>query len=156
MQSDAWGLLALCLLIGVVLAGPSLGPFIGLALVVSLLLHETGHMLMAAALGVQVKEFGLSLFGAYIRRAYATSRHDEILIALAGPLASLALAGLLLPMPGIAHQVGLCNMAVGFINLLPIPASDGLRILKTLRNPNCPGPEHPGPIVPALTESHPN
>jgi hypothetical protein len=52
--------------------------------------------------------------------------------------------------------VALGNMALGFINLLPIPSSDGLRILKTLRNPNNPGPEPSAAIVPKLSESHPN
>jgi len=149
MQPDGYGLLILCVLIGIMLDGLRLGPLVGLLLVVSLLLHEAGHMLMASSLGVEVKEFGISLFGAYIRRAYATNRHDEILIALAGPLTSFCIAMPIIPLHGITHQVALGNMALGFINLLPIPSSDCMRILKTLRNPNT-----PSPIATALTESH--
>ncbi len=138
---DGLGLLVLCILIGVMMDGGWRGPFVGILLVVSLLLHEVGHILMAASLGVEVKEFGLSLFGAYTRRSYATNRHDEVLIALAGPLTSFCIAMPLIGLHGVAHQVALGNMALGFINLLPIPSSDGLRILKTLRNPNAPGPD---------------
>jgi len=156
MHPDGYGLLVLCALIGIALDGGWRGPLVGLLLVVSLLLHEAGHMLMAASLGVQVKEFGISLFGAYIRRSYATNRHDEVLIALAGPLTSFCIAMPLIGLHGVAHQVALGNMALGFINLVPIPSSDGMHILKTLRNPNAPGPDVPNPIVPTLTESHPN
>ena len=161
LQSDGLGLLVLCILIGVMMDGGWRGLLVGCLLVISLLLHEMGHIVMAASLGVEVKEFGLSLFGAYTRRSYATNRHDEILIALAGPLTSFCIAMPLIGLHGVAHQVALGNMALGFINLLPIPSSDGLRILKTLRNPNAPGPETssadtPSSIVPKLTESHPN
>ena len=156
LPPDGLGLIALCLLIGVMMDGGWRGPIVGFLLVVSLILHEMGHIVMAASLGVQVKEFGLSLFGAYTRRSYATNRHDEVLIALAGPLTSFCIAMPLIGLHGVAHQVALGNMALGFINLLPIPSSDGLRILKTLRNPNVPGPETSAPIVTKLTESHPS
>jgi Zn-dependent protease len=156
MQPDGYGLLVLCVLIGVMLDGGWRGPFVGLLLVISLLLHEIGHMCMAASLGVQVKEFGISLFGAYTRRSYATNRHDEILIALAGPLTSFCIAMPLIGLHGMAHQVALGNMALGFINLIPIPSSDGMHILKTLRSPNAPGPDAAGSIVTALSESRSN
>jgi Zn-dependent protease len=140
MQQRGWVVILYCASIGIALNGWTYGPLLGLALLASLFVHEFGHVLMATSLGVPVREFGLSMTGAYIRRAYATRRRDEILIAVAGPLTNLIIAVPLLFMHVTGVQLALANIALGVINLLPIPASDGMRIFKTLRNPGAPGP----------------
>jgi len=88
-------------------------------------------MLAAAALGVNVSEFGICLLGAYNCRARANSRRNEILISLAGPLVNFALAFPCFLLPHIGFELALCNLVLALFNLLPIPSSDGLRFLKT-------------------------
>lgn len=143
-------LIGFCLLIGVWLRGWGLGFAMGGLLIASLLLHEAGHMLVAIMLAVPVREFGIRLTGAYNRRAYATNRRDEVFIALAGPLTNLFLAVPLLFIPLIGTQLALGNLALCVVNLLPIPSSDGLHILQTLRHSG-----RPGEVVPQLVPNSP-
>jgi Zn-dependent protease len=132
MHRSGWLIPAFCLILGVEIAGWRLALPIGAVLVASLLLHEVGHMLAATLLWVPVREFGMRFGGAYTRRAYATRRRDEILISAAGPLMNIAIAFPLIFVPHYGSQLAMCNLMLGAINLLPIPSSDGLRILKTL------------------------
>ena len=132
MHKTGWVLLALCVVIGIRMGGWQLGLPIGAFLIASLLLHEVGHMTVATLLRVPVREFGLRLAGAYNRRAYATRRRDELLISAAGPLTNLFLVVPLLFVPQVGAQLALCNLLLGIINLVPLPSSDGLRILRTL------------------------
>jgi len=132
MHNTGWVLVGCCAIVGVQLDGWRLGLVVGALLVVSLLLHEVGHMLVAKLLGVPVHEFGLRLLGAYNHREYAGSRRDEILISAAGPLTNLLLAVPLFYVPLIGVPLAICNLELGIFNLLPIPSSDGLRILRTV------------------------
>jgi len=124
-----------CALIEIYHYGVWWGLTAAVLLIASLLLHEVGHMLMALALGVKVSEFGLCLLGAYNRRARANSRRNEILICLAGPLINFALIIPCIILPRIGFELTLCNFMLGVGNLLPIPSSDGLRILQTIWRP---------------------
>jgi stage IV sporulation protein FB len=150
MHSTGWVLLVFCIILGIRIGGWQLSLPIAALLVVSLLLHEVGHMLTATLLGVPVREFGLRLAGAYNRRAYATRRRDEILISVSGPLMNLCLVIPLLFMPRLGAQLALCNLLLCIVNLLPIPSSDGLRILRTIWSTNA-----PGSMVPSLNQSRP-
>jgi len=132
MHDTGWLLLVLCVLLGIQLSGLRHGLAVGAALVVSLLLHEVGRMLAAIMLRVPVREFGLCLSGAYNRRAYAGRRRGEVLISAAGPLMNLFLVLPLLYVPLIGTKLALCNLSIGIVNLLPLPSSDGLRILQTI------------------------
>jgi Zn-dependent protease len=151
VHDRGWVLIVFCACIGIALDGWKTGLAVGALLLASLLLHEVGHILMAVSLHVPVREFGLSMTGAFIRRAYATRRRDEILIAIAGPLANLCIALPLLFLHRLGAQLALANVALCVVNLLPIPASDGLRILKTIWNPAPPGP----PLTPVLPKLSP-
>jgi len=85
MHRTGWFLVLVCVVLGVRMGGWQLGIPEAALFLLSLLLHEAGHILAAAALKVPVREFGLELRGTYVRRAYATRRRDEILIAASGP-----------------------------------------------------------------------
>jgi Zn-dependent protease len=136
MHQAGWILIAICVVIGIAIDGWRLGIVFGFFMVASLLLHEAGHILAAAFLGVRVHEFGLRMAGAYIRRAYASSPQDEVFIATAGPLMNVCLILPLSFIPVLGQQLALCNLALGLVNLLPLPSSDGLRILRALRLSN--------------------
>jgi Zn-dependent protease len=132
MHRTGWFLVLLCVVLGFRMGGLQLGLPLGALLLASLLLHEAGHMIAATFLGVPVREFGLKLGGAYIRRAYATRRRDEILIAASGPLMNFLIVVPLIFVPRLGLQLAMCNLVLGVINLLPLPSSDGLRILRNL------------------------
>jgi Zn-dependent protease len=143
MHRTGWFLVFFCAMIGVRIGGWQFGLPVGALLLASLLLHEAGHMLTATLLRVSVREFGLRLGGAYNRRAYATRRRDEILIAASGPLMNLLLIVPLIFVPRLGPQLATCNLFLGVINLLPLPSSDGLRILRNLWGSTIPGHMNP-------------
>jgi Zn-dependent protease len=132
MHRTGWFLVLFCVLLGVRIGGWQLSLPVGALLLASLLLHEAGHMLTATFLRVPVREFGLRFSGAYIRRSHATRRRDEILIAASGPLMNLLIVVPLMFVPRLGPQLATFNLALGLINLLPLPSSDGLRILRNL------------------------
>jgi len=132
IHSAGWLVIVLCFLVGVRVAGWGLALPFGFLLILSLLLHEAGHMLAAKIFSVQVHEFGLCLAGAYNRRAHANRRRDEILISVAGPMMNLCLVIPFLFVPRIGALLAVCNLELCVFNLLPLPSSDGLRILRTI------------------------
>ena len=91
-----------------------------LAFSLALLLHESGHAVMAQAMGVRVKYMELLPFGctAHIESFAVLSPGAEIAMAAAGPLANLALAALL--------QFGSDPFTDSFLAALPM---DGGRVL---------------------------
>ena len=111
----------------------------------SLLLHELSHSLVARRSGHEVRSITLFLFGG---AAEMTSEPEdpatELRIAVAGPLASFALALLfwlgvrLLPsatpdlLLGVVRYLAWINLALGVFNLLPGFPLDGGRILRAL------------------------
>ena len=125
-----WLLVLLCVILGVRIGGWQLGLRVSALLLGSLLLHEAGHMLTATFLRVPVREFGLRLGGTYNRRASATRRRDEILIAASDPLMNFLLIIPVIFVPRLGPQLATCNLVLGVVNLLPLPSSDGLRILR--------------------------
>src|SRR5208337_1471561 len=110
MHRTGWFLILLCVAAGVWIGGWRLGLPEGALFLASLLLHEAGHMLAATLLKVPVREFGLELRGAYIRRAHATRRRDEILIAASGPLMNLLLVVPCIFVPRMGPQLAMCNL----------------------------------------------
>ncbi len=125
---------------GVVMAGAvllvGLGPMdghlaagllLGLLTLVSLLMHECGHLLAARASGVKVREIGLCLRGSYIRRESARAPLDDAAIALSGPLVNALIAAALWTAPGVGHWLAIYNLVLAASNLVPLPGSDGWR-----------------------------
>ena len=111
----------------------------------SLLLHELSHSIVARRSGHAVRSITLFLFGGV---AEMTSEPEdpgtELRIAVAGPLASFALAlffwvaGRLLPettpdlLLGVTSYLAWINLALGTFNLLPGFPLDGGRMLRAL------------------------
>ena len=104
------------------------GLLLGWLTVVSLLLHECGHMLAARTLGVPVREVGLCLKGPYIRRAPGRTPLDDAAIALSGPTVNALLAAALWSVAGVGHWLAIYNLVLMASNLAPLPGSDGQRI----------------------------
>jgi Zn-dependent protease len=98
--------------------------FSGLALgVLSMVLHECGHLAVAAALGVRVKKVGLQWKGLYTVREQGTVQQN-LLIAMGGPFMNVLL---LLSAPW-CPLFCLANSCYAIANMLPIEGSDGFRI----------------------------
>ncbi|MGJ7905261.1 site-2 protease family protein [Actinopolyspora sp. H202] len=109
----------------------------------SVLLHELGHCLVALRLGLPVRRVRLFLLGGIseIARSPPTA-FREGLIAAAGPVVSLVLAGFtgigwfaLQPHGAVwllVAQTCVANLAVGVFNLLPGLPLDGGRMLRAV------------------------
>jgi Zn-dependent protease len=138
IHKKGWMVVALCFLLEIAAFGFRIGIIGGAALLLSLLLHEVGHILGATALKVPVREFGISVHGAYIVRARSLRGRDDALISLAGPVMNLVLIFPSLFLPHIGIQIAFCNLTLCVLNLLPIPSSDGLRIARSLWGPGWP------------------
>ena len=93
-------------------------------------LHEGAHAAAAHFRGCKVKSVVFNRRGIGIRRGRGTEE-DTAVIAAAGPLASLLLAFLFQDIPGFCFV----NLVMAAINLLPLPLSDGSKILAWLRSP---------------------
>lgn len=94
----------------------------------AMVLHEIGHLCVAQALGLKVKNVGFSWKGMYTVRE-AGPPEINFQVSLAGPLTNLALMALW----PVSPVFGLANLFVGLCNLLPISGSDGKRALNCLR-----------------------
>jgi Zn-dependent protease len=96
----------------------------------AMVLHEVGHLAASFAVGLRVKDIGLSMKGLYIVRESGTPLKN-LLVTLAGPLANICL---LLISWKAADAFTLANMCVAICNLAPIKGSDGDRALDCLRD----------------------
>jgi Zn-dependent protease len=112
-----------------------------LAYFASVLVHELAHALAARALGVPTAEIRLFVFGGVARiRGEPPEAGGEALMAMAGPLASVTLAGLLAlaataTRGSAADLLGLLfagNLVLAAFNLLPGFPLDGGRIARAL------------------------
>jgi Zn-dependent protease len=131
---------------------PGLGQTVYLAMAVvgmiglaaSLVLHESAHALVARAYGLPIKYITLFIFGgvAQLEREPETAK-SEFLMAIAGPLMSLALAlafwlcwivagGAELPqgLVGVLHYLFVVNLLLGGFNMIPAFPLDGGRALR--------------------------
>src|SRR5579871_521708 len=116
-------------------AGPLTYWLMGIAgallLFASVLLHELSHSLVARRLGLHVDSITLFIFGGVSNLSSdATRPWDEFVVAVVGPLTSLALAGVcwilgqvLADGAGVAGAllayVGFANAVIGLFNLVP-------------------------------------
>ena len=125
-------------------AGPAalgLSVVFALAFFGCVLVHELAHALVGRAVGVPTAEIRLFVFGGVARIAgEPADPGDEALVAMAGPLVSVVLAGLAdlaswtLPGPGgdLLALLFLGNLVVAGFNLLPGFPLDGGRVARAL------------------------
>jgi Zn-dependent protease len=106
-------------------------PVFWLSLLAALLVHESAHLAAAYLTGVRVKRVGLSWKGPYVVREPGTPMQNTF-ISLAGPGINLILCALCWRSLGMFAWV---NGLLGILNLLPVPASDGLRVYRIWRRP---------------------
>lgn len=121
-----------------------LGLILALSLFFSVLLHELAHSLVAMRKGTKIKSITLMLLGGVAQMEDIPEKPgDEALIALFGPLISLALGSLLLLTTRITRgfgedalllltYLGNINIFLGIFNLVPAFPTDGGRILRSL------------------------
>jgi Zn-dependent protease len=121
------------------LLGGGLASLWFLALViVSIVVHELGHALVARRLGVPMDGIELHFFGGAARMlGQPRSPGDEIAIAAAGPAVSFAAGGLSLALAALtasplATLMAEINLVLGLFNLIPALPMDGGRILRAL------------------------
>ncbi|SIS63703.1 site-2 protease family protein [Alicyclobacillus vulcanalis] len=114
-----------------------------IVLFLCVVLHETGHAVVARALGYEIEQIELLPFGGVVRLANGdlgcAPRH-EALVALAGPLVNLGLGwlGLALAAGGVSSDAYAswvsCNLWLAIFNLLPCLPLDGGRLWRASRS----------------------
>ncbi|MGB8313856.1 MAG: site-2 protease family protein, partial [Aestuariivirga sp.] len=110
--------------------------------------HEFGHILMARKFGVKTPEVTLLPIGgvANMERIPEDPR-QELLIAIAGPMVNVVIAGLLIVAGGVStsdlqtidvekiglvQRLALINVSLVIFNLIPAFPMDGGRVLRAL------------------------
>ncbi len=103
-------------------------------LVLSITLHELGHVIMARICGIKMAEFKLDIFGAALSpTSISYSYISEILLCLGGPLFNYVTVTFAyhLPQSPFRENLIMASLALGTINLLPIFSFDGGRIFSS-------------------------
>lgn len=120
------------------------GAGISLVFFLSILLHELSHSLLARHYRIPVSSITLFVFGGVSNLGKEPeSARQEFLIAVVGPLTSLAIAllltggyFLLTPLDegagGVSANLAVINFAIGIFNLLPGFPLDGGRVLRSV------------------------
>jgi Zn-dependent protease len=120
-----------------------LGFVAALLLFASVLVHELGHSFVAIRQGIEVKSITLFLFGGLARLEKESKTPAEAFwVAIAGPLVSLLLFGLIAAinvgtavsgtLAAILGVLAYVNLALALFNLIPGLPLDGGNILKAL------------------------
>lgn len=114
-----------------------------LLLFVSVVLHELSHSLMARRFGIEMRGITLFLFGGVAEMTdEPPSARAELMVALAGPAASVVIAAacgtlyVLLALPtviaAVLEYLAVINLVLAAFNLLPAFPLDGGRVLRSL------------------------
>ncbi|MFO0908713.1 MAG: site-2 protease family protein [Isosphaeraceae bacterium] len=131
------------------LAQTTAGVLFALALFGCVVLHELGHALAARRFGIPTLDITLLPIGGLARMQRIPEKPaQELVVAIAGPLVNVAIAGALLlagvrlpvvtsqqtglELPGFWTRLLLVNMVLVLFNLLPAFPMDGGRVLRAL------------------------
>ena len=115
----------------------------GVLIIISVLVHELTHSLIAQRFGLKVSEIELYVFGGVskIEQEPNTPR-SELIISIFGPISSLIIGGILLSilylipitLPPLFSVTllysGFTNVILGIFNLIPAYPLDGGRVLR--------------------------
>lgn len=124
----------------------TMSAFATLGLFASVIVHELAHSLVARRYGIPIRGITLFFFGGVAEMVgEPPSARSELLVAVAGPVASLgvagagwaALAGLTVlgvpePVVAVVGYLALTNAVLAVFNLVPAFPLDGGRILRSL------------------------
>jgi Zn-dependent protease len=124
----------------------AMGVIGALGLFLSVILHEFCHSLVARRLGLPMKGITLFIFGGVAEMSdEPPSAKVEFLMAIAGPLSSLAIAGVSyliylggisaawpLPVNGVIRYLAYINVLLAIFNILPAFPLDGGRVLRSI------------------------
>ncbi len=112
-----------------------------LGLFASILAHEFGHAIVAQRRGLPMRGITLFIFGGVAEMTREPdSATDEFLVAIAGPLVSVAvglacLAAAVMPIPGamdaVVWYLGWINLMLVLFNMIPAFPLDGGRVLRS-------------------------
>ena len=120
-----------------------LGLVAALLLFSSVLAHELGHSFVAISQGIPVKSITLFIFGglATLEKESETPL-QAFLVAIAGPLVSILLFGILsflvatvplsLPLKAVVSLVAYINLVLAVFNMIPGLPLDGGNVLKSI------------------------
>lgn len=122
------------------------GLLFGIGFLISIILHELGHSIVALRKGCRVRQITLMVVGGAAQMDRIPERPwDEFAVAIAGPIVSLALGliliplGHLLPLPldlpaqtNLIEYIGYANIVLLIFNLIPAFPMDGGRILRAI------------------------
>ena len=119
------------------------GAATAIMLFVSVLLHELGHSVIALRYKIPVRSITLLLFGGVAQiEKEPPSPKVEFLVAIGGPLVSLALAAFfyavqpvvsgVAPLLGLTKYLAYINMALFLFNLIPGYPLDGGRVFRAI------------------------
>lgn len=98
-----------------------------LSLLFAVVIHELSHALMTWGLGLKVLRCGVSRRGVYIVRE-SGAPWQNFLVSAAGPLGNLLTAC-------VSHgPLRTYSVVLGLVNLIPMPGSDGMNMLKHARH----------------------
>ena len=117
----------------------------GLVFFASILLHELAHSIIARKQGIPVKSITLFIFGGVAQIAGEARRPlHEFIMAIIGPLTSVALAGVFFvlwwlaghspdrPLALVLEWLFLMNLIIAIFNMAPGFPMDGGRVLRSL------------------------
>lgn len=128
------------LIIIIPLLGFSLGWDRLISAAAALIIHEGGHIMMAKALGMNVESIDVLPFGGVLRiEGWTSVGIKEAAIAVSGPIANLAAAGLI----SFFYSIGLSNVGIDSdfynasiviftFNMLPVAPLDGGMLFKSI------------------------
>lgn len=133
-------------------AGPLYGVVVTLTLFTLVLLHELGHSVAALGFNIPVKDIVLLPIGGVARLQRMPEKPlQELIVALAGPLVNVILAGALLPViislglwqgtpfalgfnqPGLSGLLSfllIANVSLAIFNMIPAFPLDGGRVFR--------------------------